>query len=296
MSLFGILDRLADVPTFDRLVEPARSAVNAILQPQAVKDVLHGSWLGHPLHPVLAMVPVGTWLSAGILDLTPATRPAATALITTGVAVSLPTALAGAADWSEQDIGVRRLGAGHAVANGAALGLYVGSLVARAKGRSGLGRALSYTGLGIAGGSAAVGGHMSYAQGSGASHSATAARALTSDWVDLGPLDDLPDNRPAVRTGEGSGGAPVPLAVVRRGATVDAFVGACTHLGGPLGEGSLEEVHGRLCLVCPWHGSAFDLEEGQPRRGPAADPQVKLEVRYEAGRVLARLPGRHQKG
>ncbi|WP_369133022.1 Rieske 2Fe-2S domain-containing protein [Modestobacter sp. I12A-02662] len=294
MSLFGILDRLADVPSFDKVIEPVRSAVDKALQPQAFKDLLHGSWLGHPVHPVLAMVPVGTWLSAGILDLTPPTRPAATALIGTGVAASLPTALAGAADWSEQEIGVRRLGAVHAVANVAALGLYIGSLVARAKGRGGLGRALSYTGLGIAGGSAAIGGHMSYAQSSGASHSAAAARTLTTDWIDLGPLDDLPDGRPAVRTGEGSGGAPVPLAVVRRGTRVDAFVGACTHLGGPLGEGTVEEVRGRTCVVCPWHGSAFDLEAGQPRRGPAADPQVKLEVRYEAGRVFARLPGRHR--
>src|SRR3954469_20373956 len=156
MSLFGILDRLADVPTFDRLVEPARSAVNAILQPQAVKDVLHGTWLGHPLHPVLAMVPVGTWLSAGILDVLPPTRPAATALIGTGVAASLPAAVAGAADWSEQDDAVRRLGAVHAVANVTALGLYVGSLVARGKGNGGLGRLLAYSGLGIASASASI--------------------------------------------------------------------------------------------------------------------------------------------
>ncbi len=294
MSLSGIFDRLADVPALDKVIEPARAAVDKALQPQALRDLLHGSWLGHPLHPVLAMVPVGTWLSAGILDLAAPTRPAATALIGTGVAASLPTALAGAADWTEQEVGVRRLGAVHAAANTVALGLYVGSLVARAKGRGGLGRVLSYAGLGIAGGSAAIGGHMSYALSSGASHSAAAARTLTTDWIDLGPLDDLPDNRPAMRTGEGSAGAPVPLAVVRRGARVDAFVGACTHLGGPLGEGTLEEVRGRTCVVCPWHGSAFDLEAGQPRRGPAADPQVKLEVRYEAGRVLARLPARHR--
>src|ERR671912_1602229 len=106
----------------------------------------------------------------------------------------------------------------HAAANVAALGLYVGSLVARSRGRQTLGLVLSYSGLGIATGSASVGGHMSYAQSSGASHSAAAARALTTDWIDLGPLDDLPDARPAVRTGEASGGAPVPLAVVRRGA------------------------------------------------------------------------------
>ena len=57
---------------------------------------------------------------------------------------------------------------------------------------------------------------------------------------------------------------------------------------------TLEEVRGTTCLVCPWHGSAFDLDDGEPRRGPAANRQDKLEVRMEAGHVLARLPSRHQ--
>ena len=293
MSLLAFLDRLADVPTFDKAIEPARRVVNAALRPQAVKDALHGTWLGHSLHPVLVQVPVGSWLSAGLLDAVPRLRPAATVLIGTGVAAAVPASLAGAADWSEQEVGIRRLGALHAVANSAALSLYVGSLVARGRGHGALGRVLSYTGLGIATGSAAVGGHMSYAQSSGASHSATAARALTSDWIDLGPLDDLPEGRPALRTGKG-GSVAVPLAAVRRGARVDVFLGACAHLSGPLYEGAVEEVHGRECLVCPWHGSAFDLDSGSPRRGPAANPQVKLEVRMEAGRVMARLPGRHR--
>src|SRR3954447_10656100 len=290
MSLMTILDRVADVPTFDKVLEPARRAVNAALRPQAFKDLLHGTWLGHPLHPVLVQVPVGSWLSAGLLDAVPSLRPAATVLIGTGVAAAVPASLAGAADWSEQAVGVRRLGAVHAVANTVALGCYAGSLVARGRGRGTLGRVLSYTGLGIAAGSAAIGGHMSYAQSSGASHSATAARALTSDWIDLGPLDDLPEGRPALRTSEG-GSAAVPLAVVRRGTNVDVFVGVCAHLSGPLYEGAVEEVRGTACLVCPWHGSAFDLGSGAPRRGPAADPQEKLEVRMEAGHVMARLPG-----
>jgi nitrite reductase/ring-hydroxylating ferredoxin subunit len=293
MSLMGFLDRLADVTTFDKAIEPARTAVQAVLKPGAVKDALHGTWLGHPLHPVLVQVPVGSWASAGLLDAIPPLRPAATVLIGTGVVMSVPAALSGAADWSEQEIGVRRLGALHAVANTVALGLYVGSLAARARGRGTLGRVLAYAGLGVAGGSAAVGGHMSYAQSSGASHAATAARSLTSDWIDLGPLDDLPEGRPALRTGTGSGVA-VPLAAVRRGARVDVFVGSCSHLAGPLYEGTVEEVRGRACLVCPWHDSAFDLEKGEPRRGPAANPQEKLEVRMDAGHVMARLPARHQ--
>ena len=293
MSLMGILDRVSDNAGLDKIAEPARKAVLAVLKPPAVKDFLHGTWLGHPLHPVLAQVPVGTWTSAGLLDLVPPLRPAATLLIGTGVAAAVPTALSGAADWSDQGTGVRRLGVLHATANTAALGLFVGSLVARARGKGGLGRALSWTGLAIATGSASVGGHMSYAQSSGASHSATAARALTSDWIDLGPLDDLPEGRPTLRTGSGAG-VDVPLVAVRRGGRVDVLVGTCAHLSGPLYEGTVEDVRGHACVVCPWHGSAFDLDNGEPRRGPAAVPQEKLEVRMQAGRVMARLPGRHE--
>jgi nitrite reductase/ring-hydroxylating ferredoxin subunit/uncharacterized membrane protein len=292
MSLMGILDRVADVSSFDGVIEPARRAVQKVLPP-AVKDVLHGTWLGHPLHPVLVHVPVGSWLSAGVLDAVPPMRPAATLLIGTGVAASVPAALAGAADWSEQESGVRRLGALHASLNVVALGLYAGSLTARARGRGALGRALSYSGLGIASLSASIGGHMSYTQASGASHAAMAARALSTDWMDLGPLDDFPERRPTLRTGNGSG-ADVPLVAVRRGTRVDVFVGNCAHLSGPLYEGRIEEIHGHLCLVCPWHDSAFDLENGEPRRGPAANAQEKLEVRMEAGRVRARLHARHQ--
>src|SRR5918999_6407611 len=158
MSLMGILDRVADAATFDKVIEPAQRAVQAALKPQAFKDLLHGTWLGHPVHPILVQAPVGSWPWPGLPDAIPRLRPAATVLIGTGVAAAVPAALSGAADWSEQAIGVRRLGLLHAAGNTVALGLYIGSLVARARGRDGLGRVLSYAGLGIASGSAAGGG------------------------------------------------------------------------------------------------------------------------------------------
>ncbi|GHE08886.1 Rieske 2Fe-2S domain-containing protein [Klenkia taihuensis] len=292
MSLLGFLDRIADSPALDGADRPARAAVQRALRPRAVEDALHGTWLGHPLHPVLAQVPVGSWVAAGLLDAVPPLRPAATLLIGTGVAAAVPTALAGSADWSQQEVGVRRVGLVHAALNSVALGLYAGSLVARRRGAGTAGRVLAYAGLALAGGSAAVGGHMSYAQSSGVSHAATAARSLGHDWVDLGPLEDLPDGRPARRTGPGQG-TPVPLAVVRRGDRVDVFLDACAHLGGQLSDGAVEQVRGRDCLVCPWHDSAFELDAGQPTRGPVAVPQEKLLVKQEGGRVLARLAGRH---
>src|ERR671918_2595323 len=33
------------------------------------KNALHGTWLGHPLHPVLTDVPLGAWTVALVLDL-----------------------------------------------------------------------------------------------------------------------------------------------------------------------------------------------------------------------------------
>src|SRR3954468_16499982 len=115
MSLMTILDRVADVPTFDKVIEPARRAVNAALRPQGLKDLLHGTWLGHPLHPVMVQVPVGSWLSAGLLDAVPRLRPGATVPIGTGVGAAVPALPGGAADWAAQDAaggGSRLVGAG----------------------------------------------------------------------------------------------------------------------------------------------------------------------------------------
>ena len=39
----------------------------------------------------------------------------------------------------------------------------------------------------------------------------------------------------------------------------------CTHYGGPLGEGCLEEDHS---IACPRHGARFDIRTGSPPRAP----------------------------
>src|SRR4051794_4880750 len=111
MSLMGILDRVADMDAFDKVIEPARRAVLGALKPQALKDFLHGSWLGHPLHPVLVQVPVGSWASAGLLDAIPPLRPAATVLIGTGVATAVPQGLSGEARRAARAPAARRWGA-----------------------------------------------------------------------------------------------------------------------------------------------------------------------------------------
>ena len=56
------------------------------------------------------------------------------------------------------------------------------------------------------------------------------------------------------------------IALLRKGDTYYALDNTCTHRGGPLAEGAIEQGE----VVCPWHGAHFDLETGQPTRPPAA--------------------------
>jgi hypothetical protein len=58
----------------DAVSDRLQAAVQAVAQPQAVQDALHGVWLGHPLHPALVQVPIGAFLSAAVLDLVPGSR------------------------------------------------------------------------------------------------------------------------------------------------------------------------------------------------------------------------------
>ena len=75
-----------------------------------------------------------------------------------------------------------------------------------------------------------------------------------------------------------------PLLLVKRDARVCALVETCTHLGGPLAEGSLEGD----TVVCPWHSSRFALESGAVVDGPSAFAQPFLEVRIRDGQIEVR--------
>src|SRR5947207_6791053 len=91
---------------------------------QAVKNFLHGTWLGHPLHPVLTDVPIGAWTSALFLDAF-GLRRAADAAVGLGILGAIPTAVAGLADWSDTAGKSRKVGLMHAVVNTIGLSTYM---------------------------------------------------------------------------------------------------------------------------------------------------------------------------
>jgi nitrite reductase/ring-hydroxylating ferredoxin subunit len=60
---------------------------------------------------------------------------------------------------------------------------------------------------------------------------------------------------------------------------------ACTHEDGPLSDGDLE---GKT-VICPWHGSCFDVTNGEVLCGPAEEPlkTYRVSIEGEVGRVEA---------
>lgn len=280
-DLYGATERLSRVEALDRVAGPAVDLVKRVVGKGVVKDLLSGTWLGHPLHPLLTDIPIGSFTSATVLDLLGGERahPAADALVGLGLVSSLPTAAAGAADWSETYGPDQRTGVVHAVANLAGLALYALSLRARRRGRRTAGTALGLAGMGVMTVGGYLGGHLSYSRGVGVNHAFS--EHPPDDWTAVLAEDELPAGKP-VRVE--AGGAAVLL--YRSDGRVHAVGSRCSHAGGPLDEGDVDE--GACTVTCPWHQSVFRLEDGSVVHGPATAPQAAYDVRVQDGRIEVR--------
>jgi nitrite reductase/ring-hydroxylating ferredoxin subunit len=73
------------------------------------------------------------------------------------------------------------------------------------------------------------------------------------------------------------------VAVYNVDGTFYAMHNACTHAGAPLNEGELD----RNQVICPWHGSCFDVASGAVTCGPATKPvkTYRVVMDGEIGRV-----------
>ena len=66
---------------------------------------------------------------------------------------------------------------------------------------------------------------------------------------------------------------------------VFAIDDVCTHDGGPLGEGELEDH----TIACPRHGAKFDIRTGAALTMPATRPTKAHDVKVESGDVFVRI-------
>lgn len=281
-SVPALPDRVTDaLERATWLDEPADGVrrVTGALRAAPVADVLSGRVAGHPLHPVLVTVPIGTLVGAAALSFVraPWAAPAARWLTGLGVLSVAPTAITGWSDWNDTEGAERRVGLVHAGVNV----LAVGAATAAWAARSDTGRRTWLTAtVGVLGLGGWLGGHLAYALGVGVD--TTAFTALPDDWTDAGPLATLTDGEPQ---GRDAGGLPVML--LRHAGRLTAVLDRCTHRGAPLHEGRL--VDG--CIECPWHASLFALDPaagGRVERGPATRPAPVLQVREHQGRVQVR--------
>jgi nitrite reductase/ring-hydroxylating ferredoxin subunit len=71
------------------------------------------------------------------------------------------------------------------------------------------------------------------------------------------------------------------IAVANVAGTFYAFGDTCTHRQCSLAEGDLEET----TVICPCHGSEFDVTSGDVLRGPAREPVGAYEVLVEGGNL-----------
>jgi nitrite reductase/ring-hydroxylating ferredoxin subunit/uncharacterized membrane protein len=277
-ELRAVMDRVGDERKLDDAARGLARVTGAIPSKGPVKDALSGTWLDHPLHPMLTDLPIGFWTSAWVLDIVggESERDAARRLIGAGVLSALPAALTGAADWSDTEGRSRRVGVVHAVVNSSAVALYTCSWIARRRGRYARGVALSWAGATFATMGGFLGGHLIAAMGVGVDH--TAFDEPIEDWTAAGELDALSERPTRVNVR----GAAVVL--TRHDDEVRAIAATCPHRGAPLDEG---KVDGEV-LTCPWHGSQFCLRDGALLAGPSPTGVESYETRVRAGTVEIR--------
>ncbi len=237
------------------------------------KDLLNGTWLGHPLHPTITDVPVGAMTVAALLDVAGEDR-AADLAVATGVAAMTASAVTGLADGVDTYGTPQVYATVHATLMASSLVAYTGSLVLRMGPRvlRPLAVATSMAGYAALAAGAYVGGELVYRQGNQVDRHAF--ETASTKWKPL-DVSEVPAGK-LVKAKAGTD--TVVLYRAAEGASVTALHAVCAHAGGPLDKGTV--VDG--CVECPWHGSRFRLADGHLQRGPAVYDQPLFEVRETA--------------
>lgn len=273
----------------DRLAAPFQQWLLTLFgqpgQPgRRLKDVLNGTWLGHPVHSVLTDIPIGAWSGTLLLDFAwlgsedEGIARGADFTLSLGLLGATGAAVTGATDWSDLQGTDRRVGFFHGLLNGSITLANLLSLVFRLTGKRRAGIALSTAGYAAMLLSAYLGGELVYAKGIGVNHEAW--EGGSDDFVAVMNESDLVEGRLTRVNAAG-----IPAVLLKQGQNIYAIGAVCTHLAGPLDEGSVE---GDGVVQCPWHGSRFCMRDGSVVNGPAVYAEPTFEVRLTNGKIELR--------
>jgi nitrite reductase/ring-hydroxylating ferredoxin subunit/uncharacterized membrane protein len=252
----------------------------------AIRDLLNGRWLGHPIHAVLTDAPIGILFLVIVFDVVAQPAAAGWALLL-GVLAMAAAALAGLADYADTDGLARERATLHATLMTGALVVYLLDGALRLGEPAGASASTAAVGLSVVAflvlaAAAFVGGDIVYVAGNMVSRHAF--RGAGTKWIalepaELGPDGSIPEGRP-VKARLGSNA----LVLVRTGATILALHDTCAHAGCSLSDGRLVAGPGSAPLVeCDCHGSRFRFADGRVVRGPSLYDQPAYEVRPRDG-------------
>jgi nitrite reductase/ring-hydroxylating ferredoxin subunit/uncharacterized membrane protein len=281
------VDALARQKWLGRASETVQEAVQGIFKAggsaaQPIADLLHGTWLGHPLHTVLTDVPIGAWTAALLLDALDIAgerdyAPGADAAVALGLVGAAGAAITGLNDWKDLEARPLRIGLAHGALNLSATALFTTSLLLRRSGARAAGRSAALAGYLVVVAAAYLGGDLVYRDQIGVSHTTPVWKTLK--FAPALTDAELAEGEPRrVQIGERR------IVLVRQDGQIHALAERCSHLGGPLSDGTVELG----CIQCPWHGSRFALEDGRPVDGPATIPQPVFETRVRNGQIEVR--------
>jgi 3-phenylpropionate/trans-cinnamate dioxygenase ferredoxin subunit len=96
--------------------------------------------------------------------------------------------------------------------------------------------------------------------------------------IEVAPAEEFPPGSVKIITADS-----LMIGVYNCGGELYAIEDRCSHDDGPLCEGDWEQES--CTVICPRHGSHFDLRDGRPLSLPAYQPVATYPVRVEDGMV-----------
>jgi nitrite reductase/ring-hydroxylating ferredoxin subunit len=169
----------------------------------------------------------------------------------------------------------------HGLLNIGIAGANIASLALRLTGRRRAGIAVSTVGYLTTLFSAYLGGELSFAKGIGVNH--VAWEGGSDEFVSVIDEADLPEGKLTRVDAAG-----IPAVLLKQGRTIYAIGATCTHMAGPLDEGTVEQGENGPVVQCPWHGSRFCMSDGNIVNGPAVYAEPTFAVRVRNGQIQLR--------
>ncbi|QEH34546.1 Ferredoxin CarAc [Aquisphaera giovannonii] len=254
----------------------------------------------HPIHPILIAFPVAFTTGALVFDLFGWLLGSAgawstgaymsVAAVITGLVAGVP----GFVDYVSvvpPDSSAKKRATWHMAVNLTALAIFAASWIFRDRGslEPGAGTILlEAVGCGLIMWGGWMGGTLVYRNQIGVDHRYAGAGKWSEVWVQGAPgtavevanADELkPGQMKLVHAGDRR------IVLVKTEDGYAACDDRCSHKGGSLAGGVAACGH----VVCPWHGSTFDVRTGAVKAGPAKEPIAVHRVEEKGGKVLLTL-------